>query len=374
MNKDNELNESTPNEKVVNLDSNIQISTTEDSYKTDGSVILGYRNPDNTYTVTNNVIPEKIDIEKRKKDKRDFINSQKKKATINHTLSKEAKRVQTIVALIVLILFIAVGGFFYYQKNYANKKDFSVKQVHVEFGRPASLRIADYVNLSNPDEKQFILDLSEFVPDQIGNYKYKITYGGVTKIGTIEVSDTSAPEVVLQEIKLNVGDTYTPEMFVKDCQDHSTCILTFEDGSSIKTATDPGRQSVNLIIKDKIGNQITKEATLNVKSTDLTLVCEKDYDYNYNVGYKTIEKYEISFTKDQEYKNSFLKTEHIYVDNNSYLAFKNNNQTDEYSYEDNLSKVTKKTLYTNGFNSQTSISGISRYLGDQGFACIITTE
>lgn len=366
MNDKNKLNETTPDNTY---NSNIHIKTTEDKYKTDGAIILGYRNPDNTYSLTNNSLPDNIDIEKRRQEKKELINMQKKKALINNNVSKEAKKVQSIVAIVVLILFISVGAFFIYRKNFMNNKEFSVKNVQVELGTPASLHIADYVDISNPDEKLFILDLSEFVPDQIGQYKYHIVHNGITKTGNIEVSDTSAPEAVLQEVKLNIGDTFKAENFIKECKDFSGCIYTFEDGSAIKTATEVGRNTVNIIIKDKLGNEILKEATINVKSTDILLSCEKDYGYDYSLGYKTIEIYEVYFTKNYALKNSDLKTTYIYVDNNDYLSFKENNQSSNYTYEDNLSKVTEKTSYTKGFNMQKDFAGINNYFNSQGFIC-----
>lgn len=368
MNAKNDLNETTPD--ITNIDSNIRVETTEDKYKKDGTAVIGFRNPaNNTYSVTNNPLPTQIDINKRRQEKKELNNLKKKKALINNDISKEAKKVQSIVAIVVLFLFIGVGAFFYYRKNIANNINFNVKNVHVEFGSPASLKIADYVDIDNPDEKLFNLDLSEFVPDQIGEYKYRISYKGVTKTGKIEVSDTSTPDVVLQEVKLNVGDVYTPEMFIKECQDFNSCIYTFEDKTGIKTASEVGRNTIKIVIKDKVGNEIIKEATLNVKSTDIVLICEKDFGYDYSLGYKTTEKYEVYFSKDYALKNSDLSTCLIYIDNNNYLKFKNQNQTSNYEYDDSLSKVTEKKSYTKGFNTRTDFAGINNYFTSRGYTC-----
>ena len=369
FNKNNNTEEiSAPVEETIDLSTDISIQTTEDEYKTDGTVVLGTKSEDGTYQKTNATMPEKIDIEARKKQKLLEQNAKRKKATPKN-LSKEAKKVQNIVAVVVLLLFIGVGSVFYYYKNIANNKDFTLKKVHVEYGEGVSLKITDYVNIKNPDEKLFTLDLSEFVADAIGEYKYKVTYSGKTKIGVIEVSDTKAPEVKIKDVEINVGDVYNPEMFINECKDFNSCYATFQDGKTVKTADTSGEQTVYLVIKDSVGNQVTKQAKLNVKSDDLRYLCTHASNYDYNLGYKTTISYDLTFDKSYNYIGGNLITIYEYIDNNDYLEYKNKNTGSKYSYDDNLSKVTITEKYTKGFFGNTTFDSISGYLNNQLYTC-----
>lgn len=361
----------TPVNEVVNLEAtnDLNIRTTDDKYKTDGAMVIGSRNGDNTYTTSSTTLPNKIDIEARIKAKKEILNSQKKKAKAVDE-NKETRKVQSIVALIVLAMFGGVYGVYYYYKNVAHNKDFSVKQVHVEYGEPASLRIGDYVNIKDPDEKLFTLDLGEFVPDLIGEYKFKISHQGVTKIGRIEVSDTSAPVVETKSVTLNPGDTYTPEMFIESCKDLNSCYSTFEDGSTIKTAEEMGENIVYIIIKDSYGNSETKQVTLNVRNTNIVYTCSKSSAINYNLGYKETIAYDLTFDKNLNFLTSKRLTTHEYVDNNNYLTYKNTHQSTAYSYDDSLSKVTFSEDYKDGFGNNTTYAGIINYLRQASYICV----
>lgn len=361
----------TPVSEVVNLEStnDLNIRTTDDKFKTDGAMVIGSRNVDNTYSVNSSTLPNKIDIDARIKAKKEIIDSQKKKAKAVDE-SKEARKVQSIVALIVLALFGGVYGVYYYYKNVANNKDFSVKLVHVEYGEPASLRIADYVNINDPDEKLYTLDLGEFVPDLIGEYTFKISHQGITKIGKIEVSDTTAPIVETKTVTLNPGETYTPEMFIESCTDLNSCFATFEDGTTIKTAMEMGDNTVFISIKDSYGNSETKQATLKVKNTNITYICSKASAINYNLGYKETISYNLTFDKNYNFLTSKRQTTHEYVDNNDYLVYKNGHQSNAYSYDDSLSKVTYTEDYKNGFGNNTTYNGIINYLKESNYICV----
>ncbi len=362
----------TPISEVVNLESNndLNIKTTDDKYKTDGTMVIGSKNQDNTYNVNNAILPDKIDIEARIKAKKEILNNKKKKAKAIDE-SKEARKVQSIVALIVLALFGGVYGVYYYYKNVVNNKDFSVKLVHVEYGEPASLRIADYVNVKDPDEKLYTLDLGEFVPDLIGEYTYKINHNGRTKIGKIEVSDTKAPVIETQTVTLNPGDTYTPEMFLKTCVDLNSCFATFEDGSTIKTATEMGDNTEYIIVKDSYGNSDTKQVTLTVRNTNIVYTCSKSTPFNYNLGYKETLAYELTFDKNYNYLTSKKLTTYEYVDNNNYLSYKNTHQNNAYSYDDSLSKVTFREDNKDSFGNNNTYVGITEYLKNANYICIL---
>lgn len=361
---------STPVDEIINITSNeFEIGTKEEDYKADGTIVIGSQNADKSYTVSSSTLPPKIDVEARKRAKVEETNSKKKKAVVNE--DKQAKRVQSIVALIVLILFGGVYGVFYYYRNIANVKDFTIKTVHVEYGEPVSLKIADYVNAESPDEKLYTLDLTDFVPDLIGEYTYKITYAGITKAGKIEVSDTQAPEVEVQEISLNPGDTYTPEMFMYSCTDLNSCYATFEDGTTVKTANEEGKINVYIVIKDSYGNQVTKQALLNTRSTNVIYTCSNTANTDYNAGYRLTTAYEITFNKE----DTFLKAERFrtyeYVDHNNYLLFKEGHLSNSYTYDDTISTVVYTEEYTQGFNGNTSSTTIRNYLATNNYTCSI---
>lgn len=362
----------TPVNEVVNLEptNDLNIKTTDDKYKTDGTMVIGSRNGDNTYSVSSTSLPNKIDIAARIKAKKEILNNQKKKAKAVDE-SKEARKVQSIVALIVLALFGGVYGVYYYYKNVVNNKDFSVKFVHVEYGEPASLRIADYVNVNEPNEKLYTLDLGEFVPDLIGEYTFKISHQGRTKVGKIEVSDTKAPIIETQTVTLNPGDTYTPEMFIKSCEDLNSCFATFEDGSTIKTAKEMGDNKEYIVVKDSYGNSETKQVTLTVRNTNIVYTCSKSTPANYNLGYKETLSYELTFDKNYNYLTSERLLTHEYIDNNNYLNYKKEHQSNAYSYDDSLSKVTYRENYKDGFGNNTTYNGIINYLKEANYVCII---
>lgn len=360
---------STPLEEVEELNNELELETKEEALKSDGSVVIGSLDESNNFISTNEPLPDQIDIEARKKAKLLEQDAKKKKGKIEE--SKEAKMVQTIVALVVLSLFGAVYGVYYYYKNVSNNKDFSVKKVHVEYGQPASLAIATYVNVESPDEKLYTLDLSEFVPDEMGEYHFKVTYSGIVKTGIIEVSDTLAPEVETKDVTLNPGDTYTPNMFIDSCVDLNDCYVTFEDGDTIKTTLEQGESSVYLNVKDKLGNQTTKQAKLTTISTDIIYNCSYTYNINYDLGYRQTTTYEVIYDKDYNYLTSNKLTTYAYIDNNEYLKYKDNHQASSYLYDDSLSTVTHKEKNEAGFNGNRDYESINRYLVNQNYTCTL---
>ena len=113
---------------------------------------------------------------------------------------------------------------------------------------------------------------------KVGKYSIVLEIDGKKYDTTLEVVDTTKPNLVLKNLDINENDQYNANSFVDSCNDNSNknCTIKFygldEEGkeidySSYKTA---GTYTVKIVASDESGNQTVEETKLNIKSKTST--------------------------------------------------------------------------------------------------------
>ncbi len=96
----------------------------------------------------------------------------------------------------------------------------------------------------------------------IGTYSFTSCYGNMTCECVVDIVDTTAPEVQVQDLSVFCGDPVAPEDFVVSVFDLSN---EFKITSEVEIHTEEiGQKSIQIIVTDSSGNQTVKAAQLSV--------------------------------------------------------------------------------------------------------------
>ena len=110
---------------------------------------------------------------------------------------------------------------------------------------------------------------------EIGTYDVVIKIYGKKYNSKIQIVDTEVPELVIKDVKINIGESYKANDFVKSCQDNSNkdCIIDFYDlsldqnGEKIdyRNYTKEGSYEILIVASDASGNKTSPmKATLTI--------------------------------------------------------------------------------------------------------------
>ena len=113
------------------------------------------------------------------------------------------------------------------------------------------------------DFKAFCTVAGNINTEEVGTYKCLVKIWGVIPMNvTVDVVDTTAPAVTMQEVAINYGAECKPEDFVAQVQDKSEVTHTFV---AVPDTTKLGTQTVQITTTDKYNNTVTQDAQLTVK-------------------------------------------------------------------------------------------------------------
>lgn len=99
--------------------------------------------------------------------------------------------------------------------------------------------------------------------EEVGTYKCLVKIWGLIPMNvTVDVVDTTAPVVTLQEVSVNYGAQCSPEDFVVQTQDKSAVTHAF---AAVPDTTKLGTQTIQITTTDEYSNSITQEVVLIVK-------------------------------------------------------------------------------------------------------------
>lgn len=173
---------------------------------------------------------------------------------------------------------------------YLNFFHLTVKQdpVTVELGTEVSVQAKDYIKASGTVIKGTKVHVSDVDTSKVGTYKGFLTHGRQEVPLTIQVTDTVAPEVVLNpEISVIVGHPLSSDTIVASMNDlagikslaFSKAAIATEapaDGTTPAPATlqydTLGPQENALVVTDQNGNQTTQKFTVKVIEDYITHV------------------------------------------------------------------------------------------------------
>lgn len=131
-----------------------------------------------------------------------------------------------------------------------------------------------FTKFENFDEN--LITIGDFDITTVGSYTVTITAEGQgSEDITVNVVDTTAPTLELQDLKLNSGDVYDIQDFIVSCEDNSggECIIEYysesvdQDGNKIdySSFTKDGKYTVKIIAKDETGNSTdAQDITLTI--------------------------------------------------------------------------------------------------------------
>lgn len=191
------------------------------------------------------------------------------------------KTVFKSILIILFILGVIVGEYYYFHKNNILR----LERVVVELGEELPNDIEVYVKNKISNINDYELNLLA-VPidengkvDEVGKYKFKVTYGSQKKTGTIQVKDTTPPSVEVKSLTIGVDEGFELDDFIESCIDASnTCKVTLKNASDKKLFKTEGTHTLELRITDRYGNATNKKVTFNVSNTE-SLKGTKENDF-----------------------------------------------------------------------------------------------
>lgn len=178
------------------------------------------------------------------------------------------KKVKTIVAILGIILLLFIVVFIIYTR----KHTLSIRNELVfELGSKVPSDVTKYVSnkVIDSNDYQLILNkvsISDGNFDKVGKYTFKVKYKNITRTGSLLVKDTIKPEVELESLTVGLNETYIPDDFLSVCEDKSKpCKVTFKNEDDADLSKKTGTYKVDLLVKDAVGNSVTKTGELIVK-------------------------------------------------------------------------------------------------------------
>ena len=166
----------------------------------------------------------------------------------------------TIILFVCVILLIIVLGYFLVHKKY----HFNVKDIKLEQGEAPSENVNDYLTRKVKNTEDYKLDINKVDSKHIGKYTYKVKLGKITKKGTVEVVDTTAPTFKTRTLTVEVGDeNFYVGDFVYDCKDQNTpCITKFKKDKDKNVINEVGTHDLSIEVSDVYNN--SKEADVKL--------------------------------------------------------------------------------------------------------------
>lgn len=335
---------------------NITVEKTEDIKSGKGSVILG-KIANGVVTPTNNSLPNKINPF-AKEEVKTTVDKNKKRVTI---VTPREKRMRTIMSIVVILALAFCGGAYYYFAVLNNPQNYTIKDLTYNLGETISTNVKDYVNLSNVDELQYVLNVSGVDANTIGDYPYTVTYRGEVKRGIIHVVDKLGPTIIPQEyIILKLNDSYTINDFVKECNDASGCEFSFATNPDLTTE---GLHTVIINAKDTLGNNSSLEVTYQVGSELVSLVCTSPTNDNAVLNTRETLIDNIYFNVSDRTFNHLTRTiSNTFTSEIDYQHFKEQNQNNlNYLFEDTKFTYSYYTEIPTTNNYQDITSALNYY-------------
>ena len=176
----------------------------------------------------------------------------KNKKTKSH--NKTAKIVVIAVVVVLILAILAIVLFNIFSKKV---KD----QVQLELGTQ-ELKIQDFLT----DEKyaenaEFVTDISQIDLNKVATYEITIKLNDKEYKSTLDIKDTTAPQVKFQDVDGYTDYQINPEDFIVEKTDASNMEVSL--GNEI-TINGFGEYHPLIIVKDEYGNETSQECLLNI--------------------------------------------------------------------------------------------------------------
>ena len=266
---------------------------------------------------------------------------------------------------LTILLLGGLGGigygiyYFLYLNNPAN---FYVKNVTLELGEVVPEKASYYINLTDVSDMDYTVDISK-VEQKIGSYQYSVSYGRVTKYGTINIVDTKYPVLVFNEpLEFPKDSILTKESIVKECNDPSNCAYELVD---LIDTSKPGAVEVKISATDDLGNSNVYSQNIKIVEVTYSLTCSKSA-VDGSLKFLNKENYVINFDSNKILTNGNYTNVRTYYSPQVFNNEKNNYPGAQINEED--MSITTTSQITD-VNKETNYDAINNYLTSNGFTC-----
>lgn len=182
------------------------------------------------------------------------------------------KKKYIIIGVLVLIIGCLIGLYIFNKKdNTNNDKQVKVvvkKDVNVEV-MSEILSVKDFFDGDMKENVKILYYLGDENVDfndnynAVGKYRVVIDVEGTKYETTLNVVDTTKPDLKLKSVSIVVGDKYKINDFVDSCTDNSgdECILLYKED---KVYDKIGTYNIVIIAKDSSGNEVEEQTNLEI--------------------------------------------------------------------------------------------------------------
>ena len=259
--------------------------------------------------ISNNKQEEIINVEyKGQRNRHLKENTKRNKKKHSETKAKGGPLKAVLILVIVVLILTLISFLIFFVYNKYSKK---FKDVSIELG-------TDKVELSQfvADEKymdsaKFVTDMSTIDFSKTGSYQIELSYGDVTQVVTLNIIDTTPPEVEFKNIDKYVDYELTADDFIKakiDLSEMTTSIINSPEITGI------GTYDITVEVKDSSNNVTSNVCKLNVsrvvKEFNLELgnkLQKKDILLNYKEDKDSLSQSEIDKINKKEVGEYELK-------------------------------------------------------------------
>ena len=259
--------------------------------------------------ISNNKQEEIINVEyKGQRNRHLKENTKRNKKKHSETKAKGGPLKAVLILVIVVLILTLISFLIFFVYNKYSKK---FKDVSIELG-------TDKVELSQfvADEKymdsaKFVTDMSTIDFSKTGSYQIELSYGNVTQVVTLNIIDTTPPEVEFKNIDKYVDYELKADDFIKSKKDLSEMTTSIINPPEI---TGIGTYDITVEVKDSSNNITSNVCKLNVsrvvKEFNLELgnkLQKKDILLNYKEDKDSLSQSEIDKINKKEVGEYELK-------------------------------------------------------------------
>ena len=234
-----------------------------------------------------------------------FFNQKVKKGRSKTKSNNNKVLLISIIAVVaVIIIGILISVFF---RNSHDDAIIKIRDViAIEVNNENVDKNLFFEQLENVKEKDIKITYKNVDFSEVGTYDVVIKIYGKKYNSKIQIVDTEVPELVIKDVKINIGESYKANDFVKSCQDNSNkdCIIDFYDlsldqkGEKIdyRNYTKEGSYEILIVASDASGNKTSPmKATLTIGNDTVV----KPITCNYgNAEYDTTNILAVNVTKE----------------------------------------------------------------------------
>lgn len=179
----------------------------------------------------------------------------------------------------VIICFVVTSNFQGENKN-TPEGILSIKsEVAIEVNESYTNEIF-FSKIENIDlDKIEVIYPDDFEVSKLGEYEITIKVNNKNYNTILKIIDTTQPELLVKEVTITKGGSYTVNSFVDSCSDNSgkDCLISFyqgidEDGNATEYSNykEVGTYAIKVSATDESGNQTIQETKLNIVKSDET--------------------------------------------------------------------------------------------------------